>query len=81
MRSTLIADCTDCNAARCRFADQCSREQVTDTPERRHLNDGVRASYDISPGDTFEAVVCALILAPLSVALVAIGAIIRMASR
>lgn len=82
MRPSLIAECTECNSERCRFRVTCTREHVTRAPERAPLNDReTRASYDIDPGDTVEAIVCALILAPLSVALVAIGALIRMASR
>lgn len=84
MRSTLIAQCMDCKAARCRMSSSGSRVQVTDTPARRgagDLNGETRARYDIDPGDTIEAIACALILAPLSVALVAIGALVRMVAR
>lgn len=53
-----------------------------DARDRDRLTDGeTRVRYDIDPGDTVEAIVCALILAPLSVALVAIGALVRMATR
>jgi hypothetical protein len=39
--------------------------------------DGVRVSYSIDPGDTIEAVVCAILLVPLSVACVAIVGALR----
>lgn len=39
--------------------------------------DGVVTSYDIDPGDTIEAVVCALLLVPLSVACVVLIGVVR----
>lgn len=60
----------------------CTRAQRGKSPRcTPEPLDEVRASYDIDPGDTVEAIVCALILAPLSVALVALGALVRMATR
>ena len=60
-----------------------TREQVTDSPERRgadDLNGETIASYDIDPGDTIEAVVCALLLVPLSITCVVIIGALRAVS-
>lgn len=80
MRSTMIrAACID-KAVRLRKVLSGTREQVTDSPVHDHLNGETIASYDIDPGDTIEAVVCALLLVPLSITCVAIIGALRAVS-
>lgn len=82
MHSTLNRVHDPRNPERRGLSDRCSREQVTHAPERvrpASAEHGVRASYDIDPGDTVEAVVCALLLVPLSIVCVVLVGLCRAA--
>lgn len=77
MRSTLNRVHVPRNPERDDLPGHVARVQRRGTLNGTPLNDGVRARYDIDPRDTVEAVVCALILVPLSIACVVIVGMLR----
>ena len=82
MRSTVSYVRSTRNGERLRKSCSGNPVQVDGTLNGTPLNGAVRARYDVDPGDTIEAVVCALLLVPMSIrCVVIIGALRAMGAR
>lgn len=77
MRSTVNHVQSTRNAVDLRKSVSGTREQRGGTLNGTPLNGETIISHDIDPGDTIEAVVCALLLVPLSITCVVIIGALR----